>query len=146
MKQSNGMRPCVPVVVSTCGLSEWTLNFQTVAPEQSVSTNAAIAARGRLCKRHQNAFHRYLPKPTPGTKKSRKSCHSVPIKETFCGKIVWEGVVHVFSLSGHPTAKRAYAWSSPIKGSDKRRAVVRRSHTSRIWCAKEAVKANAAQT
>jgi hypothetical protein len=46
---------------------------------------------------------------------------SVPIKETFGGKTVWDGVVHVFSLSGHPTAKRAYAWSSPIKGSDKRR-------------------------
>lgn len=46
---------------------------------------------------------------------------SVPIKETFGGKTVWDGVVHVFSLSGHPTAKRAYAWSSPIEGSDKRR-------------------------
>lgn len=46
---------------------------------------------------------------------------SVPIKEAFGGKTVWEGVVHVFSLQGHPTAKRAYAWSSPIDGSDKRR-------------------------
>ena len=46
---------------------------------------------------------------------------SVPIKQTFGGKTVWNGVVHVFSLKGHPTAKRAYAWSSPIKGSDKRR-------------------------
>src|SRR5216683_817204 len=46
---------------------------------------------------------------------------SVPIKETFGGKTVWEGVVYVFSLTGHPTAKRAYAWSSPIEGSDKRR-------------------------
>jgi hypothetical protein len=46
---------------------------------------------------------------------------SVPIKETFGGKTVWEGVVHVFSLIGHPTSKRAYAWSSPIEGSDKRR-------------------------
>ena len=43
---------------------------------------------------------------------------SVPIKETFGGNTVWEGVVHVFSLTGHPTAKRAYAWSSPIEGSD----------------------------
>ncbi len=32
------------------------------------------------------------------------------------------GVVHIFSLTGHPTAKRAYAWSSPIEGSDKRRS------------------------
>jgi hypothetical protein len=35
--------------------------------------------------------------------------------------MVWEGVVHVFDLKGHPTASRAYAWSSPIEGSDKRR-------------------------
>jgi hypothetical protein len=46
---------------------------------------------------------------------------SVPIKETFGGETVWEGVVYTFSLTGHPTAKRAYAWSSPIEGSDKRR-------------------------
>ena len=46
---------------------------------------------------------------------------SVPIKETFGGKTVWEGIVYVFSLIGHPTAKRAYAWSSPINGSNKRR-------------------------
>lgn len=46
---------------------------------------------------------------------------TVPIRETFNGQMVWEGLVHVFDLEGHPTAKRAYAWSSPIKGSDKRR-------------------------
>jgi hypothetical protein len=46
---------------------------------------------------------------------------SVPVKETFEGKTVWEGVVHVFDLKGHLTATRAYAWSSPIEGSDKRR-------------------------
>jgi len=45
----------------------------------------------------------------------------VPIKETFSGKTVWEGVVYTFSLTGHPTASRAYAWSSRIEGSDKRR-------------------------
>jgi hypothetical protein len=46
---------------------------------------------------------------------------SVPVKETFDGKTVWEGVVHVFTIHGHPKAKKAYAWSSPIEGSDKRR-------------------------
>jgi hypothetical protein len=39
----------------------------------------------------------------------------------FRGKTVWEGVVDVFNLEGHPKATRAYAWSSPIEGSDKRR-------------------------
>lgn len=46
---------------------------------------------------------------------------SVPLKEEYKGETVWEGVVHVFDLEGHPTAPRAYAWSSPIEGSDKRR-------------------------
>lgn len=45
----------------------------------------------------------------------------VPVKETHDGATVWEGVVHVFNLEGHPTASRAYAWSSPIEGSEKRR-------------------------
>lgn len=46
---------------------------------------------------------------------------SVPVEETFGGKTVWEGVVHVFRIQGHPKADTAYAWSSPIEGSDKRR-------------------------
>lgn len=29
----------------------------------------------------------------------------------------WDGMVHVFDLSNHPKAKRAFAWSSPISGS-----------------------------
>jgi hypothetical protein len=46
---------------------------------------------------------------------------SVPVKETFERKTVWEGVVHVFDLAGNLKATRAYAWSSPIEGSTKRR-------------------------
>jgi hypothetical protein len=46
---------------------------------------------------------------------------SVPVTETFQGATVWEGVVHVFDLADNPRASRAYAWSSPIEGSDKRR-------------------------
>ena len=46
---------------------------------------------------------------------------SVPVLETFEDQPVWEGIVHVFELEGHPIATRAYAWSSPIEGSDKRR-------------------------
>lgn len=36
---------------------------------------------------------------------------SVPIKEEFQGKTVWEGVVEVFDLVGHPKASRVYAWA-----------------------------------
>jgi hypothetical protein len=46
---------------------------------------------------------------------------SVPIREWFEHETVWKGAVHIFDLEGHPTASRAYAWSSSIEGSDKRR-------------------------
>ncbi len=36
---------------------------------------------------------------------------SVPVKETFNGETVWEGIVEVFDLHGHPKANTAYAWS-----------------------------------
>jgi len=65
---------------------------------------------------------------------------SVPVRETFGSETVWQGVVHVFDLAGHPTAKRAYAWSSPIEGSSKRRlfAVL---HTKAINSPLQAVRA-----
>jgi hypothetical protein len=65
---------------------------------------------------------------------------TAPVKETFQGQTVWEGVVHVFDLAGHPTAARAYAWSSPIEGSTKRRFFVV-LHTDRINSPIEAVRA-----
>ena len=46
---------------------------------------------------------------------------SVPVREKFVGETVWEGVVHIFEITGHPEATQAYAWSSPIEGSNKRR-------------------------
>ena len=45
----------------------------------------------------------------------------VPVREIFQEKKVWDGTVHVFDLTGHPKAKRAYAWSSPMPGSSKHR-------------------------
>jgi len=65
---------------------------------------------------------------------------SVPVLETFEGQTVWEGIVHVFDLDGHPKARRAYAWSSPIEGSTKRRffAVL---HIGPIKSPKDAVRA-----
>ena len=46
---------------------------------------------------------------------------SIPVLETFMGGPAWEGIVHVFDLDGCPNATRAYAWSTPIEGSMKRR-------------------------
>lgn len=45
---------------------------------------------------------------------------SVPVNETFNGETVWQGVVHVFDLAGHPKAKRAYAWSSELEDGKRR--------------------------
>jgi hypothetical protein len=65
---------------------------------------------------------------------------TVPVRETFDGNPVWEGVVHVFDLACHPTATRAYAWSSPIEGSTKRRFFAA-LHTDRINSPLKAVRA-----
>lgn len=65
---------------------------------------------------------------------------SVPVKETHNNQTVWEGVVHVFDLADNPKATRAYAWSSPIEGSAKRRffAVL---HMGAIKSPRDAVRA-----
>ena len=36
---------------------------------------------------------------------------SVPVKEEFQGQTVWDGIVEVFELHGHPKATHAYAWT-----------------------------------
>jgi hypothetical protein len=48
---------------------------------------------------------------------------SVPVEETIEGQTVWEGVVHIFHLHGHPTATLCYTWSYAIDDSEKRRFV-----------------------
>jgi hypothetical protein len=45
----------------------------------------------------------------------------VPIEETFEGETVWEGVVQVFEIKGHPKATRCYGWSHGLDDSKKRR-------------------------
>ncbi|TAN23502.1 MAG: hypothetical protein EPN33_04980 [Acidobacteria bacterium] len=36
---------------------------------------------------------------------------SVAVREEHAGRVVWDGVVEVFELIGHPQANIAYAWS-----------------------------------
>ena len=36
---------------------------------------------------------------------------SVPVKEVYQGKTVWEGIVEVFEIAGHPTAPKVFAWA-----------------------------------
>jgi aminoglycoside phosphotransferase (APT) family kinase protein len=48
---------------------------------------------------------------------------TVPIKETFQGKTVWEGEVEVFDLKDHPQAARIYAWAHETENPKKPRHV-----------------------
>jgi hypothetical protein len=36
---------------------------------------------------------------------------SVPVREVFGNQTIWEGIVEVFTLHGHPRTDTAYAWS-----------------------------------
>jgi len=46
------------------------------------------------------------------------------VHEVFRGETVWKGEVEVYDLTGHPKAKRAYAWSHlDGKGDDRERFV-----------------------
>jgi hypothetical protein len=40
-----------------------------------------------------------------------KHIESVPVTELHHGQVVWDGVVEVFHLKGHPKTDRVYAWS-----------------------------------
>ena len=57
---------------------------------------------------------------------------SVPVKETIQGKTVWEGIVEVFDLIGHPIAKRLYAWAHDTDDPEKPRRHVTVLHTHAI--------------
>jgi hypothetical protein len=35
---------------------------------------------------------------------------SVAVREMFQNRVAWEGFVEIFDLTGHPKAKRCYAW------------------------------------
>ena len=46
------------------------------------------------------------------------------VHEMFEGETVWEGVVEVFSLKGHPKAGLAYAWSDATDDGGRRYVAV----------------------
>jgi hypothetical protein len=66
---------------------------------------------------------------------------SVPIKETFRGETVWEGIVEVFDLHGHPRANRVYAWAHDTDNPEKPRRHVTVLHIGAVTSAAMAVKA-----
>jgi hypothetical protein len=64
---------------------------------------------------------------------------SVAVKETFKGETVWEGIVEVFDLVGHPTASGAYAWAHD--GKRPKESSVAVLHVEPITSAAAAVRA-----
>jgi hypothetical protein len=66
---------------------------------------------------------------------------SVPVKETFKGETVWEGIVEVFDLTGHETAHRVYAWAHETDDPDKPIRHVTVLHLHPIKSAQDAVRA-----
>jgi hypothetical protein len=49
---------------------------------------------------------------------------SVPVKEQHQGKTVWDGVVEVFDLIGHPKTHRVYAWAHEAESGKRRHVTV----------------------
>ncbi|HVI09644.1 MAG TPA: hypothetical protein VND65_15250 [Candidatus Binatia bacterium] len=66
---------------------------------------------------------------------------SVPVKETFRGETVWEGVVEVFDLAGHATAHRVYAWAHETDDPNKPVRHVTVLHLHPVKSAQDAVRA-----
>lgn len=66
---------------------------------------------------------------------------SVPVTETFGGQTVWDGIVEVFELKGHPKASRVYAWSHDTDDPQKPRRHVTVLHVGPVTSAVLAVKA-----
>jgi len=62
--------------------------------------------------RHNHAAWRSRREGLPkahGRQVARPTLPASPVRRNL-GKTVWEGVVEVFALRGHPKATRAYAW------------------------------------
>jgi hypothetical protein len=66
---------------------------------------------------------------------------SVPVKESFQGKTVWDGIVEVFELHGHPKASRVYAWGHETESPDRPKRHVTVLHIHPVTSPLEAVRA-----
>lgn len=63
---------------------------------------------------------------------------SVSVLETFKGQTVWEGIVEVFELIGHPKASRLYAWIQEADGKKRHFTVL---HVAPVDSPQKAVQA-----
>jgi hypothetical protein len=65
---------------------------------------------------------------------------AVPVHEVFKGQTVWKGTVQVFTLTGHPKAKRAYGWHHLDGKDDQGERFVTVLELPPVTTAQEAVK------
>ena len=49
---------------------------------------------------------------------------SMPVWEAFQGKTVWDGSVEIFELTGHASAKLAYAWGHAMRDTGNKVRIV----------------------
>jgi hypothetical protein len=66
---------------------------------------------------------------------------SVAVKETFQGTTVWDGIVEVFELHGHPKANKVYAWGHETENPDRPKRHVTVLHIHPVDSAAKAVRA-----
>ena len=65
----------------------------------------------------------------------------MPVRDEFQGETAWEGVVHVFDLTNHPSASRAYAWSTVVNEETGRRRFYAVLHAGSVKSPVDAVRA-----
>jgi hypothetical protein len=66
------------------------------------------------------------------------------VMETRLGGIIWEGNVAIFLLTGHPKARRCYAWGVPSGDEAQSREITTVLELPPVTSAESAVKAAAA--
>lgn len=66
---------------------------------------------------------------------------SVPVREAHEGTTIWEGIVEVFEIHGHPKANKVYAWTHDTDDPQKPRRHVTILHIHPITSPEAAVRA-----
>jgi hypothetical protein len=70
-----------------------------------------------------------------------KHVQSVAVKETFKDEVVWNGVVEVFDILGHPKANRVYAWAHNVSQPKRFRRQIAVLHIPPVVSPETAVRA-----
>jgi len=65
----------------------------------------------------------------------------VPVTETHLGAVAWDGDVAIFLLSGHPKARRCFAWGIPDNDEAESREITTVLEIPPVNSAEAAVKA-----